>query len=215
MISEEIIPSEPFKEDEIELEKEDELDEERTFINQIQEEYLNEIQEATEGREVLEPEEIVEPPPPIAIKEKVQTTIGKTSEGQRNQLEKLLQEFGNVFAAEGELERTDLYKHKIYTEDVPPIHQKAFRMSIAEDKIIKAEIDKGLEMGLIQPSKSPWASPVVLVKKKNGKMRFYVDYQKLNSVTKEDKYPLPLIDEIIDYLGGSQWFFTMDLASGY
>ena len=83
------------------------------------------------------------------------------------------------------------------------------------DKIIKEEIDKELKNGLIKPSTSPWASPVTLVKKKNGKWRFCVDYRKLNNVTKKDRYPLPLINEIIDRLGGSKWFTSIDLASGY
>ena len=143
------------EEDEIELEEEDELEEERTFINLAEEEYFNRIQEATERREVLESEEIEKPLPSIIIKEKVQTTMRKTSEERRNQLKKLLQKYDDVFAGEGELGRTNLYKHKIYTEDVSPIYQKAFRTSIAKDKIIKAEIDKGLEIGLIRPFKSP------------------------------------------------------------
>ena len=88
-------------------------------------------------------------------------------------------------------------------------------MGPKENEIIKAEIDKGLEAGLIRPSKSPWTSPIVLVKKKDGKTRFCVDYRKLNSVTKKDKYPLPKIEDILNNLGKAQWFTSIDLASGY
>ena len=72
-----------------------------------------------------------------------------------------------------------------------------------------------MEQGIIRPSSSPWASPIVLVKKKNGKMRFCVDYRKVNKITKRDAYPLPRIDEILDSLGKAKWFTSLDLASGY
>jgi len=68
---------------------------------------------------------------------------------------------------------------------------------------------------VIQPSNSPWASPVVLVKKKDGSLHFCVDYCKLNSVTKADSFPLPRIDDILDQLGQSKCFTTLDLKSGY
>ncbi|CAG8466715.1 10092_t:CDS:1 [Racocetra fulgida] len=69
--------------------------------------------------------------------------------------------------------------------------------------------------GIIQKSRSPWSSPIVLIKKKNKKLRFCVDYRKLNSITKKDTYLLPYIDEMLDNLEKAKWFISLDLTSGY
>ena len=68
---------------------------------------------------------------------------------------------------------------------------------------------------MIRPSSSPWSSPVVMVRKKNGSWRFCIDYRKLNAVTHLDAYPLPIIDATLESLAGSTLFTTLDLASGY
>ncbi|GBM38694.1 Retrovirus-related Pol polyprotein from transposon 297, partial [Araneus ventricosus] len=72
-----------------------------------------------------------------------------------------------------------------------------------------------VDNGIIEESSGPWASPIVLVKKKNGSTRFCVDYRKLNEITIKDSYPLQRIDDTLDALNGSQWFSTLDLKSGY
>eukprot|EP00731_Ephydatia_muelleri_P015652 Em0009g76a len=72
-----------------------------------------------------------------------------------------------------------------------------------------------LQQGIIEPSGGAWASPIVLVRKKDGSYRFCVDFRRLNSITKKDVHPLPRIDDALDTLSGSKWFSTLDLASGY
>ena len=72
-----------------------------------------------------------------------------------------------------------------------------------------------LDQGVVRPSTSPWSSPIVMVRKKDGSWRFCVDYRKVNAVTRQDAYPLPRIDATLDSLTGSAYFTTLDLASGY
>ena len=71
------------------------------------------------------------------------------------------------------------------------------------------------QQGIVKPSASPWASPVVLVRKKDGSTRFCVDYRRLNRVTKKNVYPLPRIDDILDTLAQAKYFTTLDLSAGY
>ena len=72
-----------------------------------------------------------------------------------------------------------------------------------------------LAKGVIQPSSSPWASPIVLVPKKDGNVSFCIDYRKVNAVTRRDAYPLPRMDDTLDTLAGAKWFSTLDMVSGY
>ena len=88
-------------------------------------------------------------------------------------------------------------------------------MSPAQREVVKRLLDDMLQDDVIQPSSSPWASPVVLATKKDGSSHFCVDYCKLNEVTQKDAYPLSQIDEVLETLAESQLFSTLDLVSGY
>ncbi|GMF51825.1 unnamed protein product [Phytophthora fragariaefolia] len=82
-------------------------------------------------------------------------------------------------------------------------------------QVMGAEVEEYLDLGLIRPSNSPWASPVLMIRKPDGGIRFCIDYRRLNAVTGKDCYPMPLIDDILDVLGDAQLFSTMDIESGY
>ena len=105
-------------------------------------------------------------------------------------------------------------KHVINT-DHPPIRQPVRRMPFALRNKVDNMVQEMLTQDVIQPSQSSWASPIVLVKKKDGGMRFCVDYRQMNRVTKCDVFPPPRIDDTLDLLSGAKYFTTLDLTSGY
>lgn len=133
-----------------------------------------------------------------------------------NELRCLLASYWDLFdLGDRPLGQTSVVKHRINTGDASPIHRRPYRVSPTERDIIQREVDKMLSRNIIEPSCSPWASPVVLVKKKDNSWRFCVDYRHLNKVTKKDVYPLPRIDDALDCLHGAQYFSSIDLRSGY
>ena len=111
------------------------------------------------------------------------------------------------------LGRTPLVSHDIVTE-AAPICQAAYRESHKECSAIKVEVQKLWEAGVASPLLSPWASPLVLVEKKDGNTCFCIDYRRLNAITKKDMYLLPKIDDTFDQLHGATIFSSVDLAVG-
>ena len=142
------------------------------------------------------------------------TSLGDTG---RQSLRELLHRNEHVFPAPGEplTGRTKLVQHEIITKDARPVRYGPRRLAPAGLRKEQDCVQDMLARGQIEPSDSPWASPVVLVTKKDGSTRFCVDYRQLNSLTVKDAYPLPRIDDSLRLLGNQQWFSTMDLASGY
>ncbi|CAF2846048.1 unnamed protein product, partial [Rotaria sp. Silwood2] len=106
-------------------------------------------------------------------------------------------------------------KHTIEIKNTRPIVQRPYRKTSIQEKIIAEMCEQFYHDNIIRPSNSPWSSPVVLQKKKDGTWRFCIDYRRLNEVTEKDNYPLPRIQEIFDALGGSKYFSKLDFQGGY
>ncbi|XP_076049782.1 uncharacterized protein LOC143030516 [Oratosquilla oratoria] len=106
-------------------------------------------------------------------------------------------------------------EHDVGTEGALPIRQRPYRLNAFKREYLRAEVQRLQELGIVEPSHSPWASPVVLVPKPDGSMRLCVDYRRVNAVTKADGYPLPRIDDVIDDVGAARWVTKLDLLQGY
>ena len=114
---------------------------------------------------------------------------------ESRQLKELGLEYANVFALDpSELGTTDMVRHMIDTGDSHPVHQPPRRVPFALRGRVEEMVDDMLQRGKVEPSRSPWASPIVLVAK-DGTTRFCIDYRRLNAVTKMDVFPLPRIDD--------------------
>ena len=134
---------------------------------------------------------------------------------QQQQLKALFHEFSDIISqGEDDLGCTPLLQHTIENEG-PPLHQPYRRQNPAVHREEMAQVQQMLSSGVIRPSNSPWAAPVVMVKKKDGSLRFCVDFRQLNAATVKDAHPIPRIDDLLDALHGARWFSTIDLKSGY
>jgi hypothetical protein len=131
-------------------------------------------------------------------------------------LEEFIAAFQNVFTTKScDYGRTDTFYPRIDTGDAHPIRQPPRRLPLAKQTKVNGMLEDMRKRGVMEESESPWSSPVVLLRKKNGDIRFCVDYRKLNDITRKDCFPLPRIDDTLDTLAGANWFSTLYLKSLY
>ena len=145
-----------------------------------------------------------------------QRSIKHPSDTEQRQLKHVLLEYQDVFARHDlDLGCLTVVKHSIDTKDSAPVKHRMRRTPIGIQDLEQQHLDKILKAGVIQPSTSEWASAPVLVRKKDGTVRWCIDYRALNDRTIKDCFPLPIIEDCLDSLQGTTTFSTLDLASGY
>lgn len=151
-----------------------------------------------------EPNTVVKLPEQLDYKQRVKATD-------------LLNRHNSLFVSRNEdIGIVPFIKHEINTGDHPPIRSKPYRVSINEQRRIQELIDEMVRTNIIRPSRSHWASPIVLVKKKDTtELRFCVDYRKLNKITQVDPYPIPNMESVLENLSGNQWFSKLDIKAMY
>ena len=154
---------------------------------------------------------------PDYLEDIVQGSHPSLGDTGRQSLRDLLLRYEHLFPAPGEpvTGRSKSVQHEIETNEGRPVRCGPRHLAPAGLRREQDCVREILTGGQIEPSDSPWASPVVLVTKKDGSTRFCVDYRLLNAMTIKDAYTLPRIDDSLRLLGNQQWFSTMDLASGY
>ena len=108
-----------------------------------------------------------------------------------------------------------LLPYDVEVQETVPIRQAPYRLSTQKRDFLRKEVTRLQQQGLIRPSISPWASPVVLVPKAGGEYRLCIDYRKINKVTVPDAFPLPRMDDIIDEVGPARYVSKLDLLQGY
>lgn len=136
------------------------------------------------------------------------------------ELKDLCKENSDVFFLKGDrLGCTNAVEHEIPIVDSRPVYVRQYRLPQVQKQIMNEKISEMLDSGIIRSSYSPYNFPTILVAKKSEsgekKWRLVVDYRKLNDISIADSFPLPLISDILDQLGGASYFSTLDLASGY
>ena len=130
--------------------------------------------------------------------------------------EQMLMEHHNIFSLEqNEIGCTDMAEHVIELLDTEPFKERFWCIAPPLVEEVREHIQEMLDGGAICPSQSPWCNVVVLVWKKDGGLRFCVDFRQLNSRTKKDAYPLPWMQETMESMVGAWFFSTMDLKSGF
>ena len=140
----------------------------------------------------------------------------KMTKREQRQINKLFSDYNDIFSVDrNDLGYTERVEHHIHTTTDIPVKQPDRRIPPNIIPEVKKTIEDWLKSGVIQESESPYASQMVLVRKRSGDLRVCVDYRSLNNITVKDAYPLPRIEECIDALKGAKYFSSLDLTQGY
>ena len=138
------------------------------------------------------------------------------SSSEKEQLNQLLLRWKHIFSQHNlDYGQTHLLEHEIKLTDKIPFKSRHYRIPPHMYQEVREHLQEMLQANIIRPSKSPYSSPIVLVRKRDGKLRFCVDYRTLNSKTIKDAHALPRIDETLDALIGARYFSSLDLKAGY
>lgn len=128
----------------------------------------------------------------------------------------VVQRYASVFATDPSAPaQAELAPHRIETGAAPPTHVQPYRANPHRRALIEEAVAAQLRAGVIEPAQSPWSAPVVLAAKRDGTLRFCVDYRRLNAVTTPDVFPMPRADDTLALLDGSAVYTTLDAAAGY
>jgi len=133
---------------------------------------------------------------------------------QKGKLEEFLETIPKPSENPG-VDLTKLMEHHIDVGQSTPVKQRCYLVSPKVQEVIRNEVDKMLEAGIIEPSFSEWSNPIVIIKELNGTYRFYFDFRKVNNLSKKDAYPLPNMNEILDKLRAARYISTIDLSQAY
>jgi len=134
----------------------------------------------------------------------------------KKKLRDVLNRHPTVFSkGEYDLGWTDLVTHRIDTADHRPIRQQLRRYPPVYPEAIDEHLNDMLTHGVMEPAASPWASNIVLAKKKDGSLRCCIDFRQVNDITRKDAYPFPCTDQCLDAMNGSCWFSSFDLRSEF
>ena len=138
------------------------------------------------------------------------------TEDQQKRVRSVIEKYSFLFAMDSlDLGRTDMVKHHIDLTDYTPIKDRYWRIPPHQYEEVQKHLKEMLDIGAIRRSNSPWASPVVLVRKKDGSLRFCIDFRKLNTRTLKDAYSLPRIEDALESLNGACIFTSLNFKSGY
>jgi hypothetical protein len=131
-------------------------------------------------------------------------------------VQQLLDRYHGLFSTPSKLPPARAADHKInLVPGAQPVRIRPYHYSPIQKNEIEAQVQQMLKTGVVRPSTSEFASPVLLVRKKDGTWRFCVDYRHLNAITVKHKHPMPVVDELLDEISGAQWFTKLDFSAGY
>ena len=137
-------------------------------------------------------------------------------ESEKSALLKTLFEYRDVFSrTDDDIGTCMAVHHSIQTGHNGPTHAHPYRVPYSQRDLIRNEVERMVNMDVAEPSGSSWASPVVLVQKKDKTWRFCVDYRALNAITERDRYPFPRVDDLLNEVSGARYLSTADLTCGY